>query len=329
MKIYYSASSYASHLRAAKAYRALMGRAYPLVDNVASADLVILHHEPRDFAALYADYPELRRKYVVSYCVWEADELPEAYKRSLSHVQEVWTCSGYSKAAFDKHHPNVRLVPHVVERDCRFSPADLQQVQQRLRYDSKQTYFLAIALQASVRKNLSALVRAFNAVQSQLPDAKLVLKTGVGEDSAWATDSVITLPHTMRWSEVNALYHVASVYVSAHHAEGWGLTLSDAMLFGKPVIATGYSGNREYMNQNNSFLVEYTEDYVRPEDCEDLFHSGMRWAYPNEEDLQRKLRFVHEHRYDEAVSGRVRTAARGAAAVRRRVSRRVTACPAR
>lgn len=309
MKIYYAASSYASHLRAAKAYRALIGASYPLVNEIASADVVILHHEPRDFATLYADYPALRQKYVIGYCVWEANELPEAYKASISHVQEIWTCSKYSQAAFDEHHPNVHYVPHVIERDIRFSPADLEYVEQRVGYDPTQTYFLAVALQASARKNLGALIRAFSAARSQMPDAKLIIKTGPGEASALAAaPGLIFLSDNLRWSQINALYHLASAYVSAHHAEGWGLTLSDAMVFGKPVIATGYSGNLEYMNASNSFLVDYTEEHIRPEDRGDLFHAGMRWAYPDEEDLRRQLLFVETHRHDDAVTERVRLA---------------------
>ena len=44
-------------------------------------------------------------------------------------------------------------------------------------------------------------------------------------------------------------------YVSLHRAEGFGYTMAEAMLAGKPVIATGYSGNLEFMNDDNSFLV--------------------------------------------------------------------------
>lgn len=309
MRIYYSASSYGSHLRAAKAYRELIGQTYSLVSDIDSADVVILHHEPRDFSTLYADYPALKRKYVIGYFVWEADDLPDSYKASISHVQEIWTCSSYSKAAFDKYHPNVHYVPHVVERDARFSPAVLEQVKRRLRYDTTHTYFLAVALQASSRKNVGAIVRAFTAIQPHLPDAKLILRTGSVETAALGSGAgIIALPDIMRWQEINALYYLSSVYVSAHHAEGWGLTLSDAMVCAKPVIATGYSGNLEYMNQKNSFLVDYTVENIRPEDCEDLFHSGMQWAYPDEEDLQRQMLFVHAHQHDDSVTERVRLA---------------------
>jgi glycosyltransferase involved in cell wall biosynthesis len=309
MKIYYAASSYASHLRAAKAYRALLSRAYPLVNDIASADVVVLHHEPRDFGALYADYPELRRKYVIGYCVWEANELPDAYKQSIAHVQEIWTCSAYSKAAFDQHHPNVWCIPHVVARDTKFSPADLAHVRALLRHDPRHVYFLAIALQASRRKNVGALVRAFRELHAQIPEARLVLRTGPGERATFdAEPAIIRLPDTLRWSEINALYSASSAYVSAHHAEGWGLTLSDAMLFRKPVIATGYSGNLEYMSPESSFLVGYAEEHVRPEDCEDLFHSGMKWAYPDEDELKRQILFVKENEREPAVLDRVRLA---------------------
>lgn len=85
------------------------------------------------------------------------------------------------------------------------------------------------------------------------------------------------------------LYALADVYVSGHHSEGWGLTLSDAILCRKPVIATGYSGNLGFMRPQSSFLLSFKEDHILPEDCSGLFHSGMKWAYPDEQDLEDKL----------------------------------------
>src|SRR5690606_22342591 len=43
--------------------------------------------------------------------------------------------------------------------------------------------------------------------------------------------------------------------VSPHRGEGWGLNLSQAMLLKKPVIGSAYSGNLEFMNEENSFLI--------------------------------------------------------------------------
>ncbi|MEI9939137.1 MAG: glycosyltransferase family 4 protein [Pseudomonadota bacterium] len=309
MNIYYTASKYGSHLRVASCYRELIRAMRPLVDGIAPADVVILHHEPRDFGALYGEYPALAKKYVIGYCVWESDELPEAYKRSISHLQEVWTCSRYSQRAFAKYHPNVHFIPHVIERDTRFSPQDLDFIKQSIGHDPACTYFLTTALRAVLRKNVGTLVNAFQAVHPRMPTAKLIVKTSYIEKQSWnASPDIISLPDRMSGAQLNALYSLATAYVSAHHAEGWGLTLSDAMIFGKPVIATGYSGNLEYMNESNSLLVDYVEENIRPEDCTDLFHTGMKWAYPNENDLQNKLLVVHRERHSDFLLEKVRKA---------------------
>ena len=46
-------------------------------------------------------------------------------------------------------------------------------------------------------------------------------------------------------------------YVSLHRSEGTGLTITDAMALGKPGIATGWSGNMDFMNVCNSYPVSY------------------------------------------------------------------------
>lgn len=112
----------------------------------------------------------------------------------------------------------------------------------------------------------------------------------------------------MTESQINALYELADIYVSAHHSEGWGLTLSDAMLFRKPVIGTGYSGNLEFMNDANSFLLDYEEDYIRGEDCGWLFEPNMRWAYPCSHDLRHKLLSLYESRNHHSVTDKIEKA---------------------
>ena len=46
-------------------------------------------------------------------------------------------------------------------------------------------------------------------------------------------------------------------YVSLHRSEGFGLDMAKAMGLGKPVIATGYSGNLEFMDEATAYLVDY------------------------------------------------------------------------
>ena len=57
---------------------------------------------------------------------------------------------------------------------------------------------------------------------------------------------------------MRALVREALGVVSLHRAEGFGLVLADAMSIGVPVVATGYSGNLDFMTEDNSLLVDYT-----------------------------------------------------------------------
>ena len=54
-------------------------------------------------------------------------------------------------------------------------------------------------------------------------------------------------------------------YVSLHRSEGFGLTMAEAMYFGRPVIATGYSGNLDFMTEENSYLVPHTLVEIGPD----------------------------------------------------------------
>jgi glycosyltransferase involved in cell wall biosynthesis len=96
---------------------------------------------------------------------------------------------------------------------------------------------------------------------------------------------------------MNALFASADCYVSLHRAEGVGLGMAEAMFLGKPVIGTNYSGNLDFMNAENSLLV----DYCMTELSEGVatYERGSRWAEPSIEHAAELMRFVYEHQ-DEA-----------------------------
>jgi glycosyltransferase involved in cell wall biosynthesis len=68
-------------------------------------------------------------------------------------------------------------------------------------------------------------------------------------------------------------------YVSLHRSEGFGLTMAEAMLLGKPVITTGYSGNMDFTTTETALLVDYKLVPVQPGDYP--FSHGEMWAEPN------------------------------------------------
>jgi glycosyltransferase involved in cell wall biosynthesis len=288
-KVFYAVHPYQSHARVAADYRRIIGRVYDVITDQASAadaGIILLHVEPRDYEALYRKYPVLGDRYVISCCVWEADDLPDSYKNSLSYVQEVWTCSRYCQSVLARYHPNVTYIPYVIERDIACDDGDRDEVKRAIGHEPGCYYFLTITRLTDLRKNAETLVRVFERYSDAMPEARLIVKASSREHVPWNPHPRVTyVLNDCSDRYINALYEVADAYVSVHHAEGWGLTMSDAMIFRKPVIATDYSGNLEFMNDRNSFLVKCSVETIRSTDRYRLFDGSMKWAYINEEHL--------------------------------------------
>ena len=75
------------------------------------------------------------------------------------------------------------------------------------------------------------------------------------------------------------LHAVCDAYVSLHRSEGFGLNIAEAMLLGKPVVATAWSGNADFMHTGNSCPVNYT--LVRLDRDFGPYRQGNRWADPD------------------------------------------------
>ena len=65
-------------------------------------------------------------------------------------------------------------------------------------------------------------------------------------------------------------------FISLHRSEGFGRGPAEAMFFGKPTIATGWSGNMEYMNDKVAFPIRYTLQPVK--EGEYPQHEDQVWA---------------------------------------------------
>ena len=103
---------------------------------------------------------------------------------------------------------------------------------------------------------------------------------------------------------LNALINNCDSFVSLHRAEGFGLPPAEAMYMGKPVIATGWSGNMEFMSPENSFPVNYSLTQL----SHDIypFKKGTVWAEPDLDHAADLMRLVAN---DEAIREKIGKAA--------------------
>jgi glycosyltransferase involved in cell wall biosynthesis len=133
-----------------------------------------------------------------------------------------------------------------------------------------------------------------------------------------ATVGGLLLDGEFTGEQMSQLLSSCDMYVSLHRAEGFGLGMAEAMYYGKPVIATAFSGNMEFCSANNSALVGYevtevdaTELSLNP-GAETVYQEGSLWAEPDIDQAARWMRALFE---DEAM--RTRLGAAAAATIRR------------
>ncbi len=158
-------------------------------------------------------------------------------------------------------------------------------------------FYLSVDVTSDLaRKNPGAALRAFRAAFDSSDPVGLVVKLNHAHtEHAWADSRPLmaelqSLPNTyvidrsLSYPEVLALSASCDVYVSLHRSEGLGLNLLEAMALGKPVLATGWSGNMDFMNAENSCLVGHDLVPVvanHPAYQPAAIGPGQLWAEPN------------------------------------------------
>ena len=114
------------------------------------------------------------------------------------------------------------------------------------------------------------------------------------------------LESTLERGALHDLVRACDVYASLHRSEGFGLALAEAMSLARPVVATHYSGNVDFMSPWNSFPVPWTEGEVARD--AGPYRRGETWAEPDVEAAAALLRRVFEDREGaRAVAERGRT----------------------
>jgi glycosyltransferase involved in cell wall biosynthesis len=117
-----------------------------------------------------------------------------------------------------------------------------------------------------------------------------ILRTAVRE--AANDTNIRIIDDRLTRSEFMSLLASSDCYASMHRAEGYGQVLAQSMYLGKPVIATGYSGNLDYMNKDNSLLLRF--ELVKVRDRQ-MYEEGNVWAEPDVDHASQLMRWVYEH----------------------------------
>ena len=237
--------------------------------------------------------------YNIAYWAWELAAFPKQWVGSFQYFQEIWVPSTFTLDAVARVSPvPVVRMPHSIRVPRRQHRAATNRF--GLPRDKFMFLFVFDLRSFFERKNPLGLIRAFRKAFRRDDKAMLVLKcTNIDKHAkilrATAKDADVRLiPSLFYRRELDDLMSRADCYVSLHRAEGFGLTMAEAMSLGKPVIATAYSGNLDYMNPGNSFLVRY--ELTTIEEDHGPYQKGAVWAEPDVEHAAELMRNIYEDR---------------------------------
>ena len=252
-------------------------------------DTTLIHVQPEplfdrayDLAGLL---PRKPRTYRIGYWYWEFDEVPATWNRVALECDEFWTATEFIAVGLRKRY---RQPVHVLSPGVEIAPfREMPRSAFGLRDDEFVFLFVFHMTSVMDRKNPLGLIAAFRRAFPEGRGTRLVIKTAFGDQhpvelerlraAAEGADITIIDRVTSR-DDTLSLMACADAYVSLHRSEGLGLTMAEAMLLGRPVVATRFSGNLDFMDDENSLLVDC--DLVAMEKDILPYRSGQIWAEP-------------------------------------------------
>lgn len=248
-------------------------------------------------------------RYTIGMWAWEVERFPERWISAFDHVDELWLESEHIVRAVSplSSVPIVKItipveMPPVVPRgrsDLGLPDGFLFQFS----FDYHSVFR---------RKNPLALIDAYTRAFGSEDGAALVIRCINSPSDPVNHKRLLAASRDRPDIQVmdgyvtpgvkNSMVAACDCYVSLHRAEGFGLTMAEAMYLGKPVIATGYSGNLDFMTTENSFLVKHRLVPIGPEAAP--YPSDGEWAEPDVDHAAELMREVFERREYSSERGR-------------------------
>lgn len=247
------------------------------------------------------DNSYFKDKYNIAFWAWELENFPDESKVFFTLFDEIWVPSNFCAEAISKISPvPVIKIMHSIEIEkTTMKRRDFNLPEDSFIFMTMFDYYSSVA-----RKNPLATIEAYEkSFGKNNRDVLLIIKTSLSiefpEEKKMLLEriadnkSIIVYEEIMERDKLYSLMSCCDSFVSLHRSEGFGLTMAEAMYLGKPVIATGYSANIEFMNVNNSFLVKF--DVVPTGDQYYFSTEKDFWADPNVSHASTLMKIVVEN----------------------------------
>ncbi len=241
--------------------------------------------------------------FTVGRTMFETDRLPTDWVERINLLDEVWVPSSFNVHTFGESGVTVpvRVVPSGVDAS-QYRPG-----LKPLAVPGRRGCMFLGVFEWSHRKAPDILLRAWARAFRADEDVSLVLRcysrarfdgdstveiNGLIDQELAAfgrrrgdVAPIIVMGRQLSAEAMPRLVASADAYVGVSRGEGWGRPLLEAMAGGLPTIGTRWGGNTDFMDDDNSLLVD-VEGLVRVDEKMDVgFYRGHRWAEPSVDHL--------------------------------------------
>ncbi len=235
-----------------------------LITDIGDGTVICMLNPPEAQLFLkYCEFTCVQHKKLINYLWYESNTIPEDWEEALKLFDEVWVDNEF---IFE----NIKSVCHKINLPIKIRPIGslFDKPADMTHFFSKEKVSILNIFNVNsgiIRKNAIGIIDAF----SQLPEevtnkSDLIIKINgkntatIDELKALSEQVGFTLINElMSDEEISGLINNCDIYISLHRTEGLGLLPLQAMSYGKPVIATGWSGNMSYMTDESAALIDF------------------------------------------------------------------------
>ncbi|HEX7862954.1 MAG TPA: glycosyltransferase [Verrucomicrobiae bacterium] len=279
---------------------------------------IVISHQPANGFSMLPD-----GEYHIGRTMYETDRIPAAWVTKCNLMDEIWVPSEFNKRTFTASgvaEDKIVVIPGAVDA-AEFDPAK----HTALPLPNKASVNFLSVFEWSTRKGWDVLLAAYLQEFSAEDDVCLYLRTYLmskpdGDPSAEIWKRIKEFAATLDlgskpWPRIEILadqtptadlprlYKAVDCLVAPGRGEGWGRPHHEAMMMGVPVIATGWSGNTEFMTSDNSYLINYELEEAARLEPELWHYQGHKWARASVPHLRELMRHVQTNPAERSAKG--------------------------